>query len=257
MLFVIDDKTGDLLVPKMPNWTKIDEIISNRPEFKTQVLILAHSSVRRKLESANMHISMLYQSYKIRQTTTAKVKVDFLNRTMFDNVIFNLSSLLDSIAHEINQFYQFKLDFKRVQMDHIGSEYRPDCLRCLLNKENDDLAAHLNWELPWRRKNQTTNIDSWYHDFSAYRNQVMHRTIYFLFKTPGNNYLPDDPTFLGDEPIRPVFDENHKPIFKSHYGDPIQEHFESQRELRSYSDWCLEKILDVTEKIYGYLIEKV
>jgi hypothetical protein len=84
-------------------------------------------------------------------------------------------------------------------------------LRCLLDKENDDLAAHLNWELPWRRKNQTTNIDSWYHDFSAYRNQVMHRTIYFLFKTPGNNYLPDDPTFLGDEPIRPVFDEDHNP----------------------------------------------
>jgi hypothetical protein len=172
MLFVIDDKTGDLLLPKMPNWTKIDEIISNRPELKTQVLILAHSSVHRKLESAKMHISMLYQSYKIRQTTTVKVKVDFLNRTMFDNVIFNLSSLLDSIAHEINQFYQFKLDFERVQMDHIGSEHRPDCLRCLLDKENDDLAAHLNFELPWRSKNQITNIDSWYHDFSAYRNQV-------------------------------------------------------------------------------------
>lgn len=89
--------------------------------------------------------------------------------------------------------------------------------------------------------NQTTNIDSWYHDFSAYRNQVMHRTIYFLFKTSGNNYLPVDPTFLGDEPIRPVFDENHKPIFKSHYGDPIQEHFESQGELRHIRISALKK----------------
>lgn len=256
MFFVIDDKSGELLLPKMKNWKKLDYIINSNSDLKNnRPLFLAHQTVRTKLEAAYMHIVMLKQSYEIRDTAQTKIgptQVNLLRRTMFDNIIFNLSSLLDSIAHEINQIYKFNINFKIVQMDHVWDDKL--CIRCKLDKEKDELAAHLNWELPRKLKNSVTYNTSWYRDFSGYRNQIMHRTIYFLHMTPGRVYVPDDPTILDFQGM--LFDENHRPIFKRHHGDPLMKNFENQREMRVYSIECFKKILEITEKVYGFLIDK-
>jgi hypothetical protein len=42
----------------------------------------------------------------------------FLKRTMMENIIFNPSSVLDVLAHEINEIYNFNVDFTGVQIDH-------------------------------------------------------------------------------------------------------------------------------------------
>lgn len=257
MFFVIDDKSGELLQARMKNWVKLEEIINKSELIKNRILFLAHEAVRMKLEAANMHIQMLIQSYTIKETTENKIgpkQSNFLRRTMFDNVIFNLSSLLDSIAHEINQIYGYKVDINFVNMDHNHVQNGIFCIRCKLNSENDELASLLNWEFPRRYKNSMVQNFGWYGDFSNYRNHIMHRTILFLHMTPGAAWIPDDPTVFDMQGL--LFDENGKPVFGK-YTVGLMKNFETEKEMRLYSMDCFEKILEITEKIYGYLIEKL
>ncbi|MGI0021302.1 MAG: hypothetical protein ACRD9Q_00435 [Nitrososphaeraceae archaeon] len=254
MYFFIDDKSGDVLLPRMKNWIQLQEIINSTDLGKNRIMHLAHQGVKYKLEAANMHINMLTQAQSniIKETSEDEigpVQIDFLRRTMMDNIIFNLSSLLDSIAHEINQIYQFNIDFKRIQIDHQSND--KVCLRCRLDDIKDDLASYLNWELPKLNQDPAVDRNSWYTDFSAYRNQIMHRTIFFLHLMPGAAFLPDDPTILDSQGF--LFDENGKPVFNGEV--PVMKNVEHQRELRSYSSWCFNKILEITENIYKYLIE--
>jgi hypothetical protein len=88
---------------------------------------------------------------------------------MIENIIFNLSSFLDSLAHTINQIYQAGIDFKRVDMDHKDNPNEPihkDCLRCHIKQINAELLKYLNSQRSQRNK----FTSHWYYDFSEYRN---------------------------------------------------------------------------------------
>jgi hypothetical protein len=254
MYFCIEEKSGDVLLPKMSNWSKIDDMINTSELKHNRILVLAHHAVRYKLEAANMHISMLKQAYKIRNTTSEKIgsiTILFLTRTMMENIIFNLSSLLDSVTHEINQIYNFNIPIDKVQMDHQFNSN--NCVRCKLNSGRDELGSLLDWEFPRFSKDKNVANNSWYYDFTRYRNQIMHRTIYFLHTRPGKVFLPDDPAILDMQGL--IWDENHKPIIGKHMIG-VPKNYEHEREMRDYSSWCFEKIFGITEKIYGYLIDK-
>ena len=87
---------------------------------------------------------------------------NFLKRAMIENIIFSLSSLLDSLAHSINQIYQVNIDFTRVQMDHQSHPKKSNpkkCVRCYIDTINDGLSTYLNSELPLNGINfQVTGI---------------------------------------------------------------------------------------------------
>jgi hypothetical protein len=100
----------------MPNFLKLRASIKANPQWKNnQILYLSLSAVKYKVEAANMYILILYGLFGL----TAGDK-NFLKRAMMENIFFNLSSLLDSLSHAINEIYQSKIPFKNVQIDHRG-----------------------------------------------------------------------------------------------------------------------------------------
>jgi hypothetical protein len=176
---------------------------------------------------------------------TSQVK-PFLKRTMMENILFDLSSALDVLAHEINRVYAFSIDFEKVQIDHYPNVNIKNCLRCKLNNiQNDTLAQYLDLELPIR------NIvpNHWYDDFAKYRNQMIHRIIYVMMLSPGFDYLPDDPTMF-DPP-------SHKPIYDRNTDEFLFPNYEKKRQLRYYSDFCFNKILEISEQVHEYLEQKM
>lgn len=184
MIFYFEKHTSTSLNDKMPNFIKLQDSIKDHLHWKNN-LILHHAlmAVKYKIEAANLYIFILNEIFVLTEGDTY-----FWKRAMIENIIFNLSSLLDSLAHAINQIYQASIDFKKVQMDHQNHPKKPNpkiCRRCYIDTINDDeLATYLNSELP-ERNNFSTN--HWYYDFSEYRNQIMHRTIYVLLVEPGLN----------------------------------------------------------------------
>lgn len=227
----------------MPKWKEIDGKIRNNSRFvNNRVLFLAHKTVKYKLEFAFFHKATLFKAYHL-QSTHAKT---LLKRCMTENVIINLSSSLDAIAHEINQINGFSIPFYKVQIDHHrhGEGEGKHCLRCKLDGKNSNLADFVKTELPRRIPNQQ-NSEHWYFDFQEYRNQIIHRTIYVLMLEPGMDFLPDDPTIL-DPTINGVSDV-------SNYVNPIYPNYTRRRELSEYSEWCLNKVIQICERIYEYL----
>jgi hypothetical protein len=162
MIFCLEKHTSTSLNDKMPNFIKLQDSITAHPKWKNN-LILHHAlhAVKYKIEAANLYIFILNEVFALTEGDK-----NFLKRAMIENIIFNLSSLLDSLAHAINQIYQASIDFTRVQMDHQGDPKKPNpkkCLRCYIDDINDDeLSEYLNSELPVRNKFP----NHWYYDFN-------------------------------------------------------------------------------------------
>lgn len=228
----------------MPRWREIDgKIRSNSRLVNNRVLFIAHRTVKYKLEFAFFHKATLFKAYHL-QSTHAKT---LLKRSMIENVIINLSSSLDAIAHEINQLNEFGIPFHMVQIDHYQHDdvrKGKHCMRCRLDDKNNDLAEFVRTELPRRISNQQ-NSEHWYFNFQEYRNQMIHRTINVLMLEPGRNYLPDDPAIL-DPPTDEINDVDN-------YLNPIYQNYTKRRELSEYSEWCLNKVVQICERIYEYL----
>jgi hypothetical protein len=220
----------------MPNFIKLQDSIAAHPHWKNN-LILQHALmvVKYKIEAANLYIFILNEVFALTEGDTY-----FWKRAMIENIIFNMSSLLDSLAHAINQIYKASIDVKKVQMDHQGDPKK--CVRCYIDTINDELATYLNSELPEQNK----SLNHWYYDFSEYRNQIMHRTIYVLLVEPGLNYLPDDPKDLS-QPM-PFTDQN---------GKLVRTNYTQFRELRSYSKDIFDKIFAIIEETCKLLIPKI
>lgn len=160
----------------MPKWQATNNKIRYNSRFRdNRVLFLAHNTVKYKLEFAFFHITVLHKAYNL-QPTSAKT---LLKRSMIENVILNLSSALDAIAHEINQINNFGIDFHRVAIDHKHrDQFYKYCMRCKLDQSSHHLSHYLNFELP--QKTSESDATHWYFDFQKYRNQMVHRTIYVL-----------------------------------------------------------------------------
>ena len=186
MVFYFEKHTSTSLNNKMRNFINFQDLITVHPQWQNN-LILHHAlhAVKYKIEAANLYIFILKEVFALTEGDK-----NFLKRAMIENIVFNLSSLLASLAHAKNQIYQANIDFTKVQMDHQFNS--KNCLRCYIDNINDGLSIYLNSALPDRNK----FLSHWYYHFSNYRNQIMHRTIYQLLLEPGLDYLPDDPTNL-------------------------------------------------------------
>lgn len=249
MSFSFEEQSSDALTHIMPNWSNLQKKVQSSTKWNSnQILNLAINTVKYKIEAANMHYLILKYSY------TANGDKNFLKRTMVENIIFNLSSLLDSLAHIINQIYDFKVDFNKVQIDHQKNP--KNCVRCKIDDTKEELSKYINLELPKLDPKLDPKItNNWYYDFSNYRNQIMHRTIYCLMLNPGQDYLPDDPTNFTEPKFLKY--NNNKPIFDSKTGKPLLENYVKLRELREYSKEIFDKVLGIIEKICSYLIIKI
>jgi hypothetical protein len=227
----------------MPNWEKGEKIESTDTFCSNHVLNTAHRSTKNKLEAAHLHLSILNQAYGLSPSQATL----FLNRTMTENILFNLASGLDALAHVVNQIYGFDIDFHRVQIDH----HRPiqnnegDYIRCKLdNLNNDNLSKYLNTELP----RSPIPEEYWYAAFTQYRNQVMHRTLYVIHLAAQGLYLPDDPTDLNPL-VKPFFDANkHEVVYPK---------YTNNRELRQYFQFCFDKVLSIVEKTNELMVDKI
>jgi len=141
----LPDQVGNLVTNLMPNWKDLGDKIAKSPNLvNDKALVLAHHTIKNKLESAYFHNLILKDTFNLTITTGAK---PFLKRIMMENIFFHLSSALDAVAHEINGVYGFNIDFNRVQIDYQANP--KVCLRFKRdNIKNDALATYLNSELP-------------------------------------------------------------------------------------------------------------
>ncbi|MPZ06792.1 MAG: hypothetical protein GEU26_10345 [Nitrososphaeraceae archaeon] len=176
----------NVLTSSMPKWKEIDDKIKNNANFaNNKILLLAHSTVKYKLELAFFHVVVLNKAYNLGPSHAKTL----LKRGMMENIIVNLASTLDAIAHEINQINGFCIEFHKVAIDHGHRDgMRKHCMRCKLDVKNNHLAKYVRAELPRRNSNQI-NPDHWYFDFQGYRNQMIHRTIYVLLLEPGRDFF--------------------------------------------------------------------
>jgi hypothetical protein len=227
----ISSDAGDALSPSMPNWKSISEKVTSSPTFgKDDVFNIAHTTTKHRLEAARMYLSILRAGY----TVEAIPSINFLIRSMADNIFFSLASALDSLSFEINQMYGFNIMLKKVQIDHHRQQGKEkNCVRCSLDAiGNDKLATYLNNELP----REPIPPDHWYKTFSEYRHQVTHRLLYLIHVTAQGRYLPDDP-FQTDPVVRPYYTRN--------------------LEVKDYCESCIQRVLSIVEKTYSYLVPKI
>ena len=129
MNFSFEQQFSASLNDKMPSFIRLQQSITIPPWDSDLILHFALHAVKYKIQAAKFHIFILNEAF-----TLTDGDKNFLKRTMVDNIIFNLSSLLDS-AHAINQIYQANIVFKGVNMDHRGRSDVPihkNCLRCYL-----------------------------------------------------------------------------------------------------------------------------
>jgi hypothetical protein len=81
-------------------------------ESSNDLLSVAHKTVETRLAFANTHLVILRQ-----------VNNNTLKRAMFENIIINLVSSLQSVAHVINERYTVGINYK-VEIDHKYYEKR-------------------------------------------------------------------------------------------------------------------------------------
>lgn len=236
MNFSFEQQFSASLNDKMPSFIRLQQSITIPPWDSDLILHFALHAVKYKIEATKMYILILNETFELTEGDK-----NFLKRAMMEDIIFNLSSLLDALAHAINKIYQARVDLDRVQIDHIANHKK--CLRCYIDNINDDLSQYLNIELPKRHKSQS----HWYYDFSNYRNQITHRTIYPLWLEPGYDYLPDDPTDFEEPKFLKTPDG--RPIFHPTTNKPLLSNYTKFRELRSYSQEMFDKILSIIEKV--------
>ncbi len=227
----------DSLFGTLPHWSKLTPKVE---KSANQVMILGHMTTKHKLVAAGVSSNFMHQLYQKEGWFTATDQ--FLIRVFAENIFFHLSSCLDALGHEVSQIFQVQLPFERVQIDHMNNQ--KNCLRCLLQRKDVAFASFLDSELPQKG----SQPGHWYHAFTEYRNQVVHRTLYVVLAGPKAMVLPDNPTNLNP---RVSLKDHTSPTY---YFDPD---YHEQREIRKYTLDCIYEVRDTVEKIYAKLDGKI
>jgi hypothetical protein len=98
----------------MPNWKNVRERITKSPKFSTDnILNIAHETTKHRLEATKMYLSILKAAYQVEPI----LSVNFMIRSMADNIFFSLASALEAMSFEINQVYGFSIQVDRIQID--------------------------------------------------------------------------------------------------------------------------------------------
>jgi hypothetical protein len=129
----------EIIRPSLTNWTEFGKLID---KSSNDLLSVAHKTVETRLAFANTHLVILRQ-----------VNNNTLKRAMFENIIINLVSSLQSVAHVINERYTVGINYK-VEIDHKyykrekkHLEASKICLRCKLKTVNTTLAELLDGDI--------------------------------------------------------------------------------------------------------------
>jgi hypothetical protein len=255
-LITIPDKVNH---PSLPNWTEFGKLITPTPD---DVLSVAHKTVETRLAFANIHLTILRQ-----------VNNNTLKRAMFENIVINLISSLQSVAHEINEYYSLGINYRRVQIDHqrhnrqkecldrvimhftanhFLKDYKKEkkqligsktCLRCKLKTVNVTLAERLDGILI------TSNPEKhWYAALIEYRHQIVHRQ-HFIAKVivnyPRYYFLADDPRII--QPTERARWDNIKKR-------AIWPNYTQMRDIKKFSEDCYKKVVIIIEGIYELML---
>jgi hypothetical protein len=181
-----------------------------------------------------MHLSILRQA----QNNTIK-------RAMFEDVIINLVSSLEAIAHVLNQVYDINFEYHDVKLDHIFPKDKERhhkrsqlCLRCRLAKSNPPLADLLAEVLK-----TGSPVEQWYQALIEYRHQIVHRPHFIAMVLAGfrGYYLPDDPRII--KPTERLYvDKKTK--------QTIWPNYTQRREIKKFTELSYKIVVDIVEAIY-------
>lgn len=227
-MITLEDSTP---LTNLPNWEQVQNLIEKSKNSKLQV---AHKTVYTRLSFAKFHLSIL------RQAENNEIK-----RAMFEDVVINLVSSLQALAHFINELYEIGIKEYQVSIDHlyINNEDKhkkatKKCLRCKLKDYNENIAYALDEVL---KTGSPTN--NWYHALIEYRHQIVHRQHYIAHIEAGDRgyYLPDDPNDL-------------EPKGKSYY-DKEKRHtvwanYTKRREIKRFTEKVYNVIVSIINSIY-------
>jgi hypothetical protein len=231
-----------MLVPNLQNWENLRILIQST---KDEILQVAHTTVQTKLHYANMQLNLLNQVYE----PPSSFEKMFMKRSIFESIIINLVSALESTAHVMNQIYELGIDYKQVTIDHkfFYNERRHNqasrnCLRCKIKDLNPKLASFLDEALQ-----RGSPSEQWYEAVMEYRHQIVHRPHFIAMQIAGGPrgyFLPDDPKIM-----------TQKVTFDKKIHQPIYSNFTLMREMKQFAESSASLILFIVEEIHGLILD--
>lgn len=205
--------------------------------------MIVHKTIETRLHNANFYLDQLLKTYELSNEEFG-FEYSFLRRTFTENIITNLCSALDALAHEIKIIYNIDIKDRSISFSHghsIEDKKNNDCLRCRLRNADEDLSNILDQILLF----QNNPSENWYDALFEYRHQILHRTHFIFMVTIGNIlYLPDNPKS----------ESNEKPRFDKVKKKPIIPNYTIEREIRKFSIQSIRIVLVIIESIYQYII---
>lgn len=209
------------------------EEFSNLTENLTkEILSVAHTTVRTRLGFAKMHLTILKQA-----------KNNQLKRAMFEDVIINLVSSFETIAHVLNGFYDLGIQDRTATIDHKPRHVQqPElCLRCKLRKVNPPLANLLDEVLKIG-----SPVEDWYKALIEFRHQALHRQHFIALSTVKGYFLPDNPNIMG--PKGKVYRDMKTKRF-------VVPNYTKSREITKFTEALYKLVIEMIEAIYLLIIE--
>ena len=230
-----------MLIPNLPNWENLRILVQSTAN---EILHIAHKTVETKLHYANMELNVLNQLYN----HPSSFEKSLIMRSVFENIIVNLVSSLESTAHVINEIYELNVDYKQVTVDHkfFNNEKRHSdalkrCVRCKVNDVNPELGSFLDKVLQ-----RGSPVEQWYEAVMEYRHQIVHRPHFVALLIAGAKgyYVPDDPKIIGT-----------KVRFDKEKAQPIYSNFTLMREMKQFAEKSATAILLIIETIFGFILK--
>jgi hypothetical protein len=231
-----------MLIPNLLYWNALNPFIN---EHDNKVLMIAHKTVETRLHNANFYLDKLLKTYESSNSEFG-FEYLFLRRTFTENIITNLCSALDAVAHEIKIIYEIDIKDRSINFSHghLNNNKQNNCLRCKLKDTDKELASSLDRLV----LNQYNPVDNWCDALFEYRHQILHRHHFIFMTTIGNIlYLPDNPN---------ISSSNEKPKFDELQMKPIIPNYTKEREIRKFSIQSMRIVLAIVEFVYGYIISE-
>ena len=229
----------NMLMPNLLYWNALQPFIK---EYENEVLLTAHITVENRLHNANFYLDQLLKTYESHDNEFG-FEYRFLQITFTENIITNLCSALDALAHEIKIIYNIDINDRFVSFSHshLIKNKKNNCLRCKLVDVDKDLANILDQTLLFKNN----PAENWYDALFEYRHQILHRPHFIFMVTIGNLlYLPDNPKSKSNE----------KPRFDMVKMKSIIPNYTQEREIRKFSKQSIRIVLLIVESIYEYII---
>jgi hypothetical protein len=230
------ENSDKMLISNLLYWNVLNPFIR---EHENKVLMIAHKTVETRLHNANSYLDQLLKTYES-SNSEFRFEYLFLRGTFTENIITNLCSALDALAHEIKIIYEIDIKNRSINFSHgqLRNTNKNNCLRCKLKDTDKELADSLDRLV----LNQNNPVDNWCDALFEYRH-------HFIFMTTIGNilYLPDNPK---------ISNSTETPKFDKVKMKPIIPNYTKQREIRKFSNQSIRIVLAIVEFIYGYIISE-